>query len=715
AWKVYGPPEEGEDISTRPNMSSPLLHFIGNLTSISSPYAVPATSNLSAPKFNLEFLINHQTDPEHEKLRRAWIERTAEKIVEDVFAGQIITTFIVVAFLATFLLREWIVQNAVPGVFGDDALGNANQAAQIEGQDGLPDAVVDVIAPPVAVNPVDGGVGVPVIPPPPPQPIRPIDIPPVQRVPVPQFPPRLAALRQPGGGQRERDNQLIVEARRRFREEGVDRLRQDPAFIAEVRGALQRLNPAPAPRRAPVVVQPPRPIPHHPAPDLAHLHLNEPILQQPPVLPPLPHQPQLQRRNSMPGGFKVEPTGWSSSTQPTESNPDTPSSALFFNSASELNKAFGQVEGGSAPSSSRIPPVPLAAGSSGPSNIPGGSQVEAGPSTVPPSTNTPGGSLISLSTRVRSSSIDREDSAAKVREWREKYFAKMQESQSSASSSSSAMKTPGPVFKVDKGKGKAKEEGNASDEEEKTAIEPSPPPASVLPSFADVAQRMQERGRELEQNTPVRSTTPNEENRMIGSSIQHHEVQMLGKGKRRRSTSPSPSAQRLLPNHPHSFKRKLSLDDESSVQNNEWPSSQDTSAQDNPLAQSLAPDSYRFSFTTPTASSSTYKPTPLMSTVQDYNSPNRIFRNLDKKANDATPTNQNVQPDVTAPSSSFSTFQMPPVPSSSRRPPLLPTTPISELPPPTPRPGHVAAVTPSALSNMASSSRPTPLPQSPGL
>ncbi|KAG8940188.1 hypothetical protein FRC03_005680 [Tulasnella sp. 419] len=58
---------------------------------------------------------------------------------------------------------------------------------------------------------------------------------------------------------------------------------------------------------------------------------------------------------------------------------------------------------------------------------------------------------------------------------------------------------------------------------------------------------------------------------------------------------------------------------------------------------------------------------------------------------------------------------MPPVPSSSRRPPLLPTTPISELPPPTPRPGHVAAVTPSALSNMASSSRPTPLPQSPGL
>ncbi|KAG8938953.1 hypothetical protein FRC03_006779, partial [Tulasnella sp. 419] len=449
AWKVYGPPEEGEDITTRPNMSSPLLHFIGNLTSISSPYAVPATSNPSAPKFNLEFLINHQTDPEHEKLRRAWIERTAEKIVEDVFAGQIITTFIVVAFLATFLLREWIVQNAVPGVFGDDALGNANQAAQIEGQDGLPDAVVDVIAPPVAANPVDGGVGVPVIPPPPPQPIRPIDIPPVQRVPVPQFPPRLAALRQPGGGQRERDNQLIVEARRRFREEGVDRLRQDPAFIAEVRGALQRLNPAPAPRRAPVVVQPPRPIPHHPAPDLAHLHLNEPIMQQPPVLPPLPHQPQLQRRNSMPGGFKVEPTGWSSSTQPTESNPDTPSSALFFNSASELNKAFGQVEGGSAPSSSRIPPVPLASSSiqSGPSNIPGGSQAEAGPSTVPPSTNTPGGSLISLSTRVRSSSIDREDSAAKVREWREKYFAKMQESQSSASSSSSAMKTPGPVFK----------------------------------------------------------------------------------------------------------------------------------------------------------------------------------------------------------------------------------------------------------------------------
>ncbi|KDQ12990.1 hypothetical protein BOTBODRAFT_399709 [Botryobasidium botryosum FD-172 SS1] len=41
-------------------------------------------------------------------------------LVTDIFTGQIIASVIVIVFLAVFLLREWIVQNARPGIFGDD-------------------------------------------------------------------------------------------------------------------------------------------------------------------------------------------------------------------------------------------------------------------------------------------------------------------------------------------------------------------------------------------------------------------------------------------------------------------------------------------------------------------------------------------------------------------------------------------------------------------
>ena len=38
----------------------------------------------------------------------------------DIFAGQIIASLIVLTFVAVFLLREWISQNARPGVFEDE-------------------------------------------------------------------------------------------------------------------------------------------------------------------------------------------------------------------------------------------------------------------------------------------------------------------------------------------------------------------------------------------------------------------------------------------------------------------------------------------------------------------------------------------------------------------------------------------------------------------
>ncbi|KAL1742132.1 hypothetical protein HDZ31DRAFT_84364 [Schizophyllum fasciatum] len=43
-----------------------------------------------------------------------------DDISADIFAGQIIASFIVLTFVAIFLLREWIAQNARPGVFEDE-------------------------------------------------------------------------------------------------------------------------------------------------------------------------------------------------------------------------------------------------------------------------------------------------------------------------------------------------------------------------------------------------------------------------------------------------------------------------------------------------------------------------------------------------------------------------------------------------------------------
>lgn len=52
----------------------------------------------------------------------------------DIVAGQIIATVIVIAFVAIFLLREWISQNARPGIFDD--------ADPVPGQDDIPVPVV---------------------------------------------------------------------------------------------------------------------------------------------------------------------------------------------------------------------------------------------------------------------------------------------------------------------------------------------------------------------------------------------------------------------------------------------------------------------------------------------------------------------------------------------------------------------------------------------
>ncbi|KIJ55634.1 hypothetical protein M422DRAFT_199944 [Sphaerobolus stellatus SS14] len=65
-----------------------------------------------------------------EHFREAVVKPYIRSLPADIFTGQIIASLIVLAFLAVFLLREWIQQNARPGVF-DDGVPQENDAARL--------------------------------------------------------------------------------------------------------------------------------------------------------------------------------------------------------------------------------------------------------------------------------------------------------------------------------------------------------------------------------------------------------------------------------------------------------------------------------------------------------------------------------------------------------------------------------------------------------
>jgi E3 ubiquitin-protein ligase MARCH6 len=78
-----------------------------NAISESSPYLYRATSGAPVPPSDT-FVGQLTAHP-------VWIALSA-----DIFTGQIIASLIVLTFVAVFLLREWISQNARPGVFEDE-------------------------------------------------------------------------------------------------------------------------------------------------------------------------------------------------------------------------------------------------------------------------------------------------------------------------------------------------------------------------------------------------------------------------------------------------------------------------------------------------------------------------------------------------------------------------------------------------------------------
>ncbi|KAG8694447.1 hypothetical protein FRC09_009839, partial [Ceratobasidium sp. 395] len=58
-----------------------------------------------------------------------WLNVLPQDLGADIFKGQVITIAVVIVFLTIFLLREWIIQNARPGVFGDEEALEGGAAA----------------------------------------------------------------------------------------------------------------------------------------------------------------------------------------------------------------------------------------------------------------------------------------------------------------------------------------------------------------------------------------------------------------------------------------------------------------------------------------------------------------------------------------------------------------------------------------------------------
>ena len=74
------------------------------------------------------------------KRTNAWVIRLTQNMAADIFLGQIVACVVVVIFVCLFFLREWVVQNAQPGVLEDapqDVEGDAGANAAAIDLDGV--------------------------------------------------------------------------------------------------------------------------------------------------------------------------------------------------------------------------------------------------------------------------------------------------------------------------------------------------------------------------------------------------------------------------------------------------------------------------------------------------------------------------------------------------------------------------------------------------
>jgi hypothetical protein len=115
------------------------------------------------PSLQLNNTDNVQQPPENSTvvqpppLEHTWITMLPQDLGADIFKGQIITIAVVIVFLTIFLLREWIIQNARPGVFGDEEVleGGAAPPEGVPANAAQEPGVLDDIPPLEAVPPAD--------------------------------------------------------------------------------------------------------------------------------------------------------------------------------------------------------------------------------------------------------------------------------------------------------------------------------------------------------------------------------------------------------------------------------------------------------------------------------------------------------------------------------------------------------------------------------
>jgi hypothetical protein len=110
-------------ISARPRSSSLSSSFFSyNLTTRSQANATGINATLRRPA----------NDSDTPSLSTLFAHPLLHTVSADIFTGQIIATLIVLVFIAVFLLREWISQNARPGIFeeGDPAIAAEREVEQ---------------------------------------------------------------------------------------------------------------------------------------------------------------------------------------------------------------------------------------------------------------------------------------------------------------------------------------------------------------------------------------------------------------------------------------------------------------------------------------------------------------------------------------------------------------------------------------------------------
>jgi len=103
-----------------------ILHLLRNLNVLNSAWWIsdrprpPATERSSSGFFYTKIRFDGTVPPPRNFIAGITTHPVWLALSADIFTGQIIASLIVLTFVAVFLLREWIAQNARPGVFEEE-------------------------------------------------------------------------------------------------------------------------------------------------------------------------------------------------------------------------------------------------------------------------------------------------------------------------------------------------------------------------------------------------------------------------------------------------------------------------------------------------------------------------------------------------------------------------------------------------------------------